>query len=155
MYKLINEIASAGVTQAYLVEAVNEIFGEDATELYESAERYMGQAIASLNSGKNPFEGDQPQLDPHIIGSLILLSDPANREAFNFTPAKFAILDHIDKSDKVRKFLKNKVGMSQSGRNAAENLQSMASENPKAAARMLQKAQLAFAAAEQQHQQAA
>lgn len=144
MYKLINEIGDSIKVVDYLVEAIKEIFEGEEKELLESAENYLGKAIGALNAGNNPFEGENPMLDPHVVASLVLLSSPENREAFNFTPAKFTVLDHVDKSEKVRTFLQQKVGMSASGRKAAENLMQVASENPKQAARMLSKAQMAF-----------
>lgn len=155
MYNLITEISNDIELVNYLVEAVKEIFSEDVDELYEGAEHYLGNAIAKLNAGQNPFEGDMPEVDPHVVASLMLLANPENREAFNFSPAKFAVLDNVDKTENVRKFLKQKVGMSASGRSAADRLMQMAAENPKAAARELQKAQMLFTRAVGQHRQAA
>ncbi len=144
MYSLIKELDDSKKAHDQVTENINQIFSDHASVLIESAERYLGQAIAALNSGQNPFDSENPSVDPQVAGALTLLSDPANREAFNFTPAKFAVLDHVDKSEKVRRFLVHKVASSASGRHATERLTQVAAENPKAAARMLTKAQMAF-----------
>lgn len=142
MFQLINELAEDLELATYLVEAVKEIFPEEVDELYEGAQHYLGKAMNMLKSGENPFQSGE--VDPHVVASLVLLADPENREAFNISPNKFAVVDHVDKNERVQSFLKQKVGSSASGRAMAERLSSMATENPQGAVDMIKKAHMLY-----------
>lgn len=155
MFNLITEINEIADQRKYLFETVREVFEGSEAELYEGAEHYLGRAIAALNAGKNPFE-EGGVVDPEIIASLTLLANPENREAFNITPRKFTVIDAVDKNKNVRKFLSQTVGKSSSAQREMERLSKMASENPRAVARELQKAQLMYTRANDlQNQQVA
>lgn len=144
MFNLITEISEQTKETSYLFETVKEVFSGNEVELYEGAEHYLGRAIAALNAGKNPFEEGSDNVDPEIIASLVLLANPENREAFNITPRKFTVIDAVDKNKNVRKFLSQTVGKSQSAQKEMQRLSKMASENPRAVARELQKAQMLY-----------
>ncbi len=66
--------------------------------LFESADKFIGNIIAAINGGKNPFEitpGSEK-----VLAGLILLAKETNREALNLNPKKFDIVSQYTSKDK-------------------------------------------------------
>lgn len=90
----------------------------DARVLCESADKVLGNAIAALKSGKNPFE------DPNftsVVAGLMLLTKPTNREALNINKKKFNLIaQKASDSKAVQKFVAQQA--QKSGQSIIENL---------------------------------
>jgi len=70
--------------------------------LFESADKVIGNAIAAIKSGKNPFETMPGSRD--VLAGLILLSDSDNREALNVNQKKFDLIaQYASKKENVQK----------------------------------------------------
>lgn len=70
----------------------------DTKLIFESADKFIGNVIASINAGKNPFE-----INPgseKVLAGLILLAKDTNREALNLNPKKFDIISQYTSKDK-------------------------------------------------------
>ncbi len=105
MYKLINSVKS----QTQHVENLCEncvAAPVDTAALFEAADKLLGNTIASLKSGKNPFETMPGSRD--VVAGLMLLAKNTNREALNLTPKKFNLISQ-DISDKkiIQKYVAN------------------------------------------------
>ena len=65
---------------------------------FESADKFIGNIIASINGGKNPFE-----INPgseKVLAGLMLIAKETNREALNLNQKKFSIISKNTSEDK-------------------------------------------------------
>jgi len=72
--------------------------------LIEAADILIGNAIAALKAGKNPFEtipGSQ-----ETLAGLMLLAKNTNREALNINQKKFDLVSqYVDEKDNIKKYV--------------------------------------------------
>ena len=105
MYNLINSVK----LQSQHVENLCEnciATPVDTIALFEAADKLIGNTIAALKAGKNPFETMPGSRD--VVAGLMLLAKKTNREALNLTPKKFNLISQ-DISDKkiIQKYVAN------------------------------------------------
>ena len=105
MYKLINSVKSQSQHVKNLCENCTAT-PFDTIALFEAADKLLGNTIAALKSGKNPFETMPGSRD--VVAGLMLLAKKTNREALNLTPKKFNLISQ-DISDKknIQKYVAN------------------------------------------------
>ena len=76
--------------------------------LFEAADKYIGNAIAALNAGKNPLE-TMPGSEA-VLAGLILMAKDVNRDAMNITPKKFDLVSqYTSDKESVKKFVAQKA----------------------------------------------
>jgi hypothetical protein len=107
MYDLITSIREESFQVKTLCENISTAeFGLDL--LFESADKYIGNAIAALNAGKNPLE-TMPGSEA-VLAGLILLAKETNREAMNLKPKKFDVVTQFtNEKESVKKAVAQKA----------------------------------------------
>ncbi len=76
----------------------------DTSLLIEAADKLIGNTIAALKAGKNPFE-TMPGSQETLAG-LMLLAKNTNREALNINQKKFDLISqYADEKDNIKKYV--------------------------------------------------
>lgn len=76
----------------------------DAKLLFEAADKYIGNVIGALNSGKNPLETIPGSAE--ILAGLILLATDTNRQALNINDKKFSLVtQYTSDKEAVKKYV--------------------------------------------------
>lgn len=102
---LIKEIKSEVDHIANLCENI-QAAPVDTNLLFESADKYIGIAIAALKNGKNPFETIPGSRD--VLAGLMLLSKDTNREALQIKQKAFDIISQkTSEKESIKKYVAN------------------------------------------------
>ena len=102
-YELINSIKNESESAKALFENCTAA-PIDILIILESADKLIGNVIAALKAGKNPFE-TIPGSKEQIVG-LMLLANETNREALNVNDKKFDLISQKASDSKaVQKFV--------------------------------------------------
>ena len=114
MYKLITSVKQENNRVNNLCE--NCVAAPVKTELlFEAADKLIGNVIAAINAGKNPFE-ILPGSD-EVIAGLMLLAQEDHRDALNIPAKKFDLISqYTGEKESVKKFV------AQIGRNSGPSL---------------------------------
>lgn len=100
----------------------------DIKLICESADVYIGHAIAALKAGKNPFETIPGSKE--IIAGLLLLAKDTNREALNLNKKKFDLISQLfTKKDALKKYVADVA--KKHGQSLLKNLDLYVSEKDK------------------------
>lgn len=103
MYKLITSVKQEKQHISNLCE--NCVAAPVKTKLlFEAADKLIGNVIAALNAGKNPFEVMPGSRD--VLAGLMLLAKETNRDALNLNQKKFDLISqYTSEKESVKKFV--------------------------------------------------
>ena len=103
--KLIRQIKSEVSHVANLCENI-QAAPVDTNLLFESADKYIGNAIGALKSGKNPFETMPGSRE--VLAGLMLLAKDTNREALDIKQKAFDVISQkTSEKDSIKKYVAN------------------------------------------------
>lgn len=149
MFKLITEIKAEERIESLIAENVNHLFAVDEVQsLYESAEKYLGKAIAALRAGKNPFE--TAGVDPKVLNALMAFADEDLQDVFSGVTSnvKGRISQALNANPQIQTTLAgSKYGGHPSLKTQLSRIVNMAENQPRELANSLQKLALHYSRA--------